>query len=123
MNFIGNIIWLLLGGIIASIVWCIAGLILCVTVIGIPFGVQCFKIAIFVLWPFGKEIELGHFGAGGLIFNIIWLIFFGWGFAIAHLIIGLVFCITIVGIPFGIQHFKFATLGLIPFGAEIYDRK
>ncbi|PKM77245.1 MAG: hypothetical protein CVU90_08025 [Firmicutes bacterium HGW-Firmicutes-15] len=77
MNFIGNIIWLLIGGIIAFIVWSIAGLILCVTVIGIPFGVQCFKIAKFILWPFGKEIELGHFGAGGLIFNIIWLIPFG----------------------------------------------
>ena len=119
MNFIGNIIWLLFGGIIASIVWLIAGLILCITVIGIPFGVQCFKISGFVLWPFGKEIELGHFGAGGLLLNIIWLILFGWEFAIAHLVVGLIFCITIVGVPFGLQHFKFAQLGLMPFGAEI----
>ncbi len=119
MNFIGNIIWLLLGGIIAFILWSIAGVILCITVIGIPFGVQCFKIAKFVLWPFGKEIELGHFGAGGLIFNIIWLILFGWEFAITHFVIGSIFCITIVGIPFGLQHFKFAKLGLIPFGAII----
>jgi len=119
VNFIGNIIWLLFGGIIAAILWAIAGLILCVTIIGIPFGLQCFKIAGFVLWPFGKEIEVGHFGAGGLIFNIIWLIVFGWEFAIAHVIIGLIFCITIAGIPFGIQHFKFAKLGLIPFGAKI----
>jgi len=119
MNFIGNIIWLVFGGIIAAILWSLAGLILCVTVIGIPFGLQCFKIANFVLWPFGKEIELGHFGAGGLIFNIIWLLLFGWEFAITHLVTGLVFCITIVGIPFGLQHFKFAALGLIPFGAKI----
>lgn len=119
MNFIGNIIWLIFGGIIAAVLWAAAGLILCITIIGIPFGVQCFKIANFVLWPFGKEIELGHFGVGGLIFNIIWLIFFGFEFAIAHLIIGLAFCITIIGIPFGIQHFKFAQLGLIPFGARI----
>ncbi|KJS82121.1 MAG: membrane protein [Peptococcaceae bacterium BICA1-8] len=119
MNFIGNIIWLVFGGIIAFILWSIAGLILCVTIIGIPFGIQCFKIAKFVLWPFGKEIELGHFGAGGLLFNIIWLIFFGWEFAIAHLVIGVIFCITIIGIPFGLQHFKFAQLGLIPFGAKI----
>ena len=119
MNFIGNVIWLLFGGIIAAIIWCIAGLILCVTVIGLPFGLQCFKISGFVLWPFGREIELGHFGAGGLLFNIIWLIFFGWEFAIAHLVIGVIFCITIVGIPFGIQHFKFAQLGLMPFGAEL----
>ena len=88
MNLIGNIIWLIFGGIIASIVWFIAGFILCVSVIGLPFGVQRFKVSRFVLWPFGKEKELGHFGAGGLLFNIIWLIFFGWGFAIAHLIIG-----------------------------------
>ncbi|EGW36983.1 YccF domain-containing protein [Desulfosporosinus sp. OT] len=120
MNFIGNIIWLLFGGLIASIAWLIAGLILCVTVIGIPFGVQCFKIASFVLWPFGKEIELGHFGAGGFFLNIIWLVLFGWGFAIAHLVIGAIFCLTIIGIPFGVQHLKFAQLGLMPFGARIY---
>lgn len=120
MHFIGNIIWLLFGGLIVSGLWFLSGLLLCVTVIGIPFGIQCLKIAGFVLWPFGKEIELGHFGAGGLIFNIIWLIFFGWEFALTHLVIGSLLCITIIGIPFGIQHFKFAKLGLIPFGARIY---
>ena len=120
MNFIGNIIWLLFGGIIAAIAWSLAGIILCATIIGIPFGIQCFKISIFVLWPFGKEIELGKFGVGGLLFNIIWIIFLGWEFAITHLIIGVIFCITIVGIPFGLQHFKFAKLGLIPFGAKIH---
>lgn len=120
MNFIGNVIWLLFGGIIAAIMWLLAGLVLCLTIIGIPFGVQCFKISAFVLWPFGKEIEIGNFGVGGLLFNILWLIFFGWEFAITHLVIGLIFCITIVGIPFGLQHFKFAKLGLIPFGARIY---
>ena len=119
MNLLGNIIWLLFGGIIGAIVWFLAGLILCVTIIGIPFGIQCFKISALVLWPFGKEIELGNFGAGGLIFNIIWLILFGWEFAIAHLITGVIFCITIIGIPFGLQHFKLAKLGIIPFGAKI----
>lgn len=120
MNFIGNLIWLIFGGIIAGIAWFLAGLILCITIIGIPFGIQCFKISTFVFWPFGKEIELGNFGVGGLLFNIIWIIFFGWEFAIIHFIIGVVFCITIIGIPFGIQHFKFAQLGLIPFGAKIH---
>lgn len=119
VNFIGNIIWLIFGGILAAILWTLAGIILCVTVIGIPFGVQCFKITRFVLWPFGKEIELGNFGAGGIILNIIWLVVFGWEFALTHLIIGLMFCVTIIGIPFGLQHFKFAKLGLIPFGAKI----
>lgn len=119
MNFIGNIIWLIFGGIIGAILWFLAGLIWCATIIGIPFGVQCFKIAGLVLWPFGKEIELGNFGAGGLLGNIIWIIFFGWEFAIGHLVIGAIFCITVVGIPFGLQHFKLAQLGLIPFGARI----
>jgi len=119
MTIIGNIIWLLLGGIIAAVLWFLAGLVLCVTVIGIPFGLQCFKIAGFVLWPFGTKIEIGNFGAGGLIGNIIWLIIFGWELALTHLVIGAILCITVIGIPFGLQHFKFAKLGLIPFGAKI----
>jgi len=120
VSFLGNIIWLVFGGIVGAILWALAGLIWCVTIIGIPFGVQCFKIAGFVLWPFGKEIDLGNFGAGGLLGNIIWLIFFGWEFAVGHLVIGALFCITVVGIPFGYQHFKLAMLGLIPFGAKIH---
>jgi uncharacterized membrane protein YccF (DUF307 family) len=120
MNFIGNIIWLVFGGIIAAVLWFISGLLLCITIIGIPFGVQCFKIAGFVLWPFGREVEIGNFGAAGLIFNVIWLLLFGWELAVAHVIVGAIFCITIIGIPFGLQHFKFAKLGLIPFGARIY---
>lgn len=122
MTIIGNIIWLLIGGIITAIFWFLAGLVLCATVIGIPFGVECFKIAGFVLWPFGTEIEIGNFGAGGLILNIIWLIIFGWELAITHFIIGAIFCITVIGIPFGLQHFKFAKLGLIPFGAKILEK-
>jgi uncharacterized membrane protein YccF (DUF307 family) len=120
MRFLGNIIWLLFGGIIAAVGWFVAGLLLCITIIGIPFGVQCMKISALVLWPFGKEIDVGNFGVGGLLFNIIWLILFGWEFAIAHFITGLIFCITIIGIPFGLQHFKLAKLGLIPFGAKIH---
>ena len=65
MSFLGNVIWLVFGGIIAAIAWFFAGIILCITIVGIPFGIQCFKISMFVLWPFGKEIELGNFGAGG----------------------------------------------------------
>lgn len=119
MNFLGNIIWVLFGGIVGAIAWAFAGLILCITIIGIPFGLQCFKIAAFVLWPFGKDISVGHFGAGGLLLNVIWIIFFGWEFFVGHLILGALFCITIIGIPFGLVHFKLAKLGFIPFGAEI----
>ena len=78
------------------------------------------KISTFVLWPFGKEIEIGNFGVGGLLLNIIWIIFLGWAIALAHLSTGVIFCITIVVIPFGLQHFKFAKLGIIPFGAEMH---
>ena len=123
MKFIGNIIWLLIGGIIASIAWFLAGLILCITIIGIPFGLQCFKIAGFVLWPFGREIELGHFGAGGLIANIIWLIVFGWEFANCTFDYWFTSALPSFGIPFGLQHFKLAQLGLIPFGAQIQQKQ
>lgn len=120
MSLIGNIIWLVFGGILGALAWFIAGLLLCVTIIGIPFGVQCFKIAGFVLWPFGREVEIGNFGAGGLILNILWILILGWELAAMHVVIGAVFCITIIGIPFGLQHFKLAMLGLVPFGARIY---
>nr|WP_276020681.1 YccF domain-containing protein [Acetivibrio straminisolvens] len=119
VRFIGNIIWMLFGGIFLALGWMLAGLILCITIIGIPFGVQCFKIAGLVLWPFGREVQIGNFGVGGLLFNIIWIIFLGWELALSHFITGLLFCITIIGIPFGLQHFKLAKLGLVPFGARI----
>lgn len=120
MKFLGNIIWFLFGGFIASIEWFVAGLLLCLTIIGIPMGIQCMKIAGLVMWPFGKEVKIGKFGVGGLILNIIWLIIFGLELALSHLIFGLICCVTIIGIPFGIQHFKLAKLGLMPFGAKIY---
>jgi uncharacterized membrane protein YccF (DUF307 family) len=120
MSFIGNIIWLVLGGIIGAVIWFIAGLLLCITIIGIPFGLQCFKIAGFVLWPFGRDVEIGDFGACGLLLNVLWILFLGWELAAYHLAFGALLCITIIGIPFGIQHFKLAMLGLVPFGARIY---
>jgi len=119
MNFIGNLFWLLLGGFILALFWAIIGLLLCVTIIGIPFGVQCMKIAGFVLWPFGREVIPGGFGVMGALGNIIWIIICGIGLCVMHLVFGAVLSITIVGIPFGIQHFKLARLSLIPFGAEI----
>jgi uncharacterized membrane protein YccF (DUF307 family) len=120
MNFIGNIIWLVFGGILGAVAWFIAGLLLCITIIGIPFGMQCFKIAGFVLWPFGREIEIGNFGACGLLLNILWILILGLELAAFHLVVGAAFCITIIGIPFGLQHFKLSMLGFVPFGARIY---
>jgi len=122
MHLLGNLIWILFGGFISAVLWCIAGLLCCITVIGIPFGIQCFKIASFVLWPFGRDAEIGGFGLGGLLGNILWIILLGWELCINHLAVGLLFCITVVGIPFGNQHFKLAKLSLVPFGARIYTK-
>jgi len=120
MSFIGNLFWLILGGILTAIIWMVIGLILCVTIIGIPFGAQCFKIAGFVLWPFGRNVTPGGFGIMGAIGNVLWILVCGIALCLTHLAFGLILCITIVGIPFGLQHFKMAKLALIPFGAQIY---
>lgn len=121
MSIIGNLLWWILGGVLLSVLWALAGVLLCVTIIGIPFGLQCLKIGIFVLWPFGQEVELGNFGVGGFLMNILWILIFGWEIAAAHLFFGLILCVTIIGIPFGLQHIKLAKLALIPFGARIYS--
>ena len=117
MRLIGNILWFLLGGFLLALLWTLAGLVLCVTLIGIPFGMQCFKIASLMLHPFGHEIVYDTVKAAHLIGNILWIVVFGWELAIASLVTGLLCCITIVGIPFGVQGFKFAQLSLMPFGA------
>ncbi len=119
MRFIGNVMWIVFGGLIGAIGWAIAGIILMITIIGIPFGRQCLKISALTLWPFGSEVSSGDFGAIGLIGNIIWILIFGWELFLYHLGLGLLFSITIIGIPFGKQHFKLARLALIPFGAAI----
>ncbi len=120
MRFIGNLIWVFLGGLITCLLWIIAGFLLSITIVGLPFAFQCFKIAGFVLWPFGKKIDAGNFGVAGLLGNIIWIVLLGIELAVIHLIIGFLFSITIIGIPFGKQHFKMAKLSLIPFGSVIY---
>jgi uncharacterized membrane protein YccF (DUF307 family) len=121
MSLIGNLFWLLLGGIILAFLWAVAGLLVCLTIVGIPFGMQCFKFAGFVLWPFGRTVEVGNFGVGGLLGNIIWILLLGWELCITHLVVGAVFCLTIIGIPFGLQHFKLAKLAILPFGAGIRE--
>ena len=99
--------------------WCLAGLLWCITVVGIPVGVQCFKLAGLSFFPFGKEVHYGG-GAGSLLLNIVWLLVSGLLLAIEHAVWGIVLCVTIVGIPFGMQQFKLAKLALMPFGAEVY---
>ncbi|SLM87257.1 POSSIBLE CONSERVED INTEGRAL MEMBRANE PROTEIN [Vagococcus fluvialis bH819] len=101
-----------------AISWFIAGCLWCVTIIGIPVGLQCFKIAGLSLWPFGKKVVYGTSSMSFLV-NIIWLLVSGWVLALGHVISGILLCITIIGIPFGKQSFKLAQLALMPFGARV----
>ena len=119
MGCLGNMLWFVFGGAIGGLSWCLAGCLWCITIVGIPVGMQCFKLAGLCFFPFGKEI---HYGGGvvSLLVNIIWLIVSGIPLAIEHLVIGGIMCITIVGIPFGLQQFKLAKLALMPFGASVY---
>ncbi len=118
MNLLGNIIWLVFGGLAGAISWFIAGCIWSITIIGIPVGLQCFKIAGLSLWPFGKQVVYGTSSMSFLV-NIIWLLVSGWVLALGHLVSGILLCLTIIGIPFGKQSFKLAQLALMPFGARV----
>ena len=116
---LGNIAWLIFGGLFSALGWFLAGCICYITVIGIPVGVQCFKFAKMALCPFGKTIDYGSMGSGSIILNVIWVLFCGIELALSSVAMGAMCCITIIGIPFGLQHFKFAALALTPFGAKI----
>ncbi|MGN1408640.1 MAG: YccF domain-containing protein [Eubacteriales bacterium] len=118
MSCLGNILWFIFGGIWQGLGWSLAGLLWCITIVGIPIGVQCFKFASLAFFPFGKEIRYGG-GAVSLIANVIWLIVSGIPLALSAVCNGLLLCLTIIGIPFGKQCFKMAKLALSPFGADI----
>lgn len=121
MKFIGNILWIILGGLIISLYYCIMGLLFCITIIGMPFGFQLFKMAGFAIWPFGRNVESAPNDNGclAIFMNVLWILLGGIEIGTLHIGIGLLCCITIIGIPFGIQHFKMAFLALIPFGKTI----
>lgn len=118
MGCLGNLLWFVFGGALSGLSWCLAGCLWCITVVGIPVGLQCFKFASLSFFPFGKEVRYGG-GAGSLLLNIIWLLVSGLPLAIEHAVLGAGLCVTIVGIPFGMQQFKLAKLALMPFGAAV----
>lgn len=131
MAFIGNLIWFVLGGLFMGLAWWLVGILCYVSIIGIPWGKACFVIGQFTFWPFGKDAVRreqlsgkGDIGTGtlGLVGNIIWLVLIGIWLAIGHVISGILCCITIIGIPFGIQHFKLAAISLMPIGMTIVDK-
>lgn len=121
MRIILNTIWLLLSGLWMAIGYVVAGALLCITVIGIPFGVQAFKLAGYALWPFGRALVPSPSRRKGLsvIGNILWFVLAGWWLAVGHLFTGVLLCLTIIGIPLGVASFKMAGAALVPFGKDI----
>ena len=120
MKTIGNILWFLLGGLFCGLSWVLWGALWCMTIIGIPYGVQCFKFAALSFWPFGRHVEYQG-GVGSCIVNVLWFFFGGLEMALTHAVFGLLWCVTIVGIPWGLQAFKLAKLSFMPFGAQIVN--
>ena len=118
MRIAGNILWIIFGGFMSALTWVLAGMLWCVTIIGIPVGLQCFKLASISLNPFGKEIRYEG-EAVSFLLNVVWFILSGWQLALVNFVIGILLCATIVGIPFGRQFFKLAKLSLCPFGAVV----
>jgi len=125
MSLFGNLIWLLFGGIIIAIEYVIASILLMITIIGIPFGLQTLKLGMMALWPFGQTTinRPGSSGCISTLMNIIWIIVGGIWISLTHLMFGILLSITIIGLPFGMQHFKLAGLALTPFGKEIVNSR
>lgn len=121
MNIIMNLLWIILGGLITCIEYIVASLLLMVTIVGIPFGWQTLKMAMLALCPFGHKVQESPSGGGclSILMNIIWIFIGGIWISLSHLVFGIILCITVIGIPFGLQHFKLAALALTPFGKQI----
>ncbi len=122
MRVILNLIWLVLAGFWMAIAYVLVGIVACILIITIPFGIASFRIANYVLWPFGRTtVPRRDAGVGSLIGNIIWIILFGWELALMHLVTGIALCITIIGIPLGLANFKLIPISLLPLGVQIVD--
>lgn len=121
MKTVGNIIWLIFGGFMIALEYFIAGFMMMITIIGIPFGIQSFKLGVLALWPFGSHVATDEhsWGCLNLVLNVIWIIIGGFWIALTHLFWGIILSITIIGIPFGKQHFKMIRLALFPFGKTV----
>ena len=120
MGCIGNLLWFVFGGLGLGLSWVLVGCLWCITIVGIPFGMQCFKIAGLAFFPFGKQVASSGGSVPGLIGNILWILFGGLFLALEAALVGLVFCVTIIGIPFGLQCFKLARLALSPFDTTVF---
>jgi uncharacterized membrane protein YccF (DUF307 family) len=125
MNTLGNILWIILGGFVVFLLYLAGSVVLFISIVGIPFGVETLKMSVLALLPFGKEVRAGQRSAGLLyiIMNILWILVAGIEIAVVHLMLTLLFGITIVGIPFAVQHLKLARLSLTPFGHDIVEKE
>jgi len=121
MKSLGNIIWLIFGGLLIAIIYFAVGLVMCITIIGIPFGIQLFKLGGYALWPFGRELVNGPGEPGciSVVMNLIWILLGWWEIALIHLVCAFFLAITIIGIPWALQHLKMALNAVFPFGKEI----
>jgi uncharacterized membrane protein YccF (DUF307 family) len=121
MKILGNILWLIFGGLIVAVKYFLASILLMITIIGIPFGLQTIKLGVLALWPFGHEVvdKPESDGCLNVFMNVLWILIGGIWICISHIFWGLILYITIIGIPFGKQHFKLAKISLVPFGKEI----
>ncbi len=123
MKILGNLVWLIFGGVIIAVEYFIGSIILMVTIVGIPFGLQTLKMAALAIWPFGRDTRVHERASGCLyiLMNILWLLCGGIWIAVTHAFFGLLLCITIIGIPFGLQHFKLTAIAINPFGRDIVN--
>lgn len=117
-----NLIWLVFAGVELAVGYVIGGLVMMVTIVGIPFGLQAFKLAGFTLWPFGRAVVPDDSGVVTAVGNFLWLLLVGWWLAAAHFVFGVLLCVTLIGIPMGVASFRMAGLALWPFGRKIVDR-
>jgi uncharacterized membrane protein YccF (DUF307 family) len=121
VSLLGNIIWLVFGGFVAGVEYIISGLLLCLTIVGIPFGLRSIKLGFAAFGPFGKEVvDAEHQSALKLIFDVVWIVLFGWEIAVTHLVFALLLALTIVGIPFAKQHLKLIPVALFPFNMDLH---
>ncbi|GAB2957028.1 YccF domain-containing protein [Amycolatopsis acidiphila] len=120
MRLLLNVIWLVLAGFWMAVAYVVAGIVCCVLIVTIPFGIASFRIANYALWPFGRRlVDRRDAGVASLIGNVVWIVFAGWWLAIGHVVTGVVLCLTIVGIPLGLANFKLIPVSLVPLGREI----
>lgn len=120
MSIIGNILWFVLGGFLVALMYFVAGLLMCVTIIGIPFGVQLMKIGFLAIAPYGKDVKVKEdAGCLSIVFSVLWILFGWWEIAIVHLVLSVIFAITIIGIPFAKAHWRLMKMSFMPFDLQI----